>query len=85
MYVWLTQSHKKTIFGTNFFAFEPDRAAGQSPFAMSRQFWIYWALSVPLTIVTLGLWLWWNSRAEHLKLARFRANNLRAQRIALAE
>ncbi|KAF2631393.1 hypothetical protein BU25DRAFT_454846 [Macroventuria anomochaeta] len=44
-----------TIFGTNFFSFEPDRDAGQPLFAVSRQFWVYWALSVPLTVATLAL------------------------------
>ncbi|OAG08765.1 uncharacterized protein CC84DRAFT_1204042, partial [Paraphaeosphaeria sporulosa] len=62
-----------TIFGSNFFSFEPDGGAGQPSFTVSHQFWIYWALSVPLTAVTLALWFWWSRWVEHLRLSRFRA------------
>ncbi|KAE8873266.1 hypothetical protein PTNB73_02417 [Pyrenophora teres f. teres] len=51
-----------TIFGTNFFSFEPDRGTGKSSFAVFHLFWIYWALSIPLTVVTLAWWFWWTSR-----------------------
>lgn len=72
-----------TIFGTNFFSFEVETEAGQSSFAMSRQFWIYRALSIPLTVTTLALWFWWSRWAEHLRLSRPRADAFRDKYISL--
>lgn len=80
--VWLRRILVQTIFGTNFFSFEPDKGVGRSSFAVSRQFWIYWALSVPMTVTALALWLWWSSWAEHLRLSRSRSGALRAKNIA---
>lgn len=78
----LTRPVGQTIFGTNFFSFQPDRDAEQSSFAVSRRFWIYWALSIPLTVATLALWFWWSRWTEHLRLSRSRADTLRAKHIA---
>jgi hypothetical protein len=61
IYEWLTRPVGQTVFGTNFFSFERDGSTGRPSFAVSHQFWIYWALSVPLTVVTLALWFWWSS------------------------
>ncbi|KAF2822339.1 hypothetical protein CC86DRAFT_385323 [Ophiobolus disseminans] len=41
VYVWLTRLVAQTIFGINFFLFEPSRDARQFSFAVSSQFWIY--------------------------------------------
>lgn len=82
---FLPATFVSTIFGTNFFSFEPDGDAGRSSFAVSSQFWIYWALSVPLTVATLALWFWWSRWAEHLRLSRSRTNRLRARHTAPSE
>jgi hypothetical protein len=82
VHVWLARPVAQTIFGNNFFSFEPGRDAGRSSFAVSRQFWIYWALSVPLTVATLALWFWWSRWAEHLRLSRTKSDSLRARHIA---
>jgi hypothetical protein len=72
----------QTIFGTNFFSFQPDRDVARSSFAVSHRFWIYWALSVPLTIVTLASWFWWSRWAEHIRVSRPKADTLRPKHIA---
>jgi len=35
---------------------------------MSRDFWIYWAVTIPVTAITVVLWYWWQHRAENVEL-----------------
>jgi hypothetical protein len=35
-----------------------------SPPVVSRQFWIYWACSIPLTLVIVLIWFIWERRRE---------------------
>lgn len=37
---------------------------------VSRQFWMYWAVSIPLTFVTLTLWFAWMRKQERRHRAR---------------
>ncbi|KAG2412987.1 hypothetical protein HFD88_010546 [Aspergillus terreus] len=46
------------IFGTNFFDFN---SSFNDTWATSNKFWVYWAVTVPLTAITLILWAWWHS------------------------
>ncbi|GAB1218232.1 hypothetical protein ATERTT37_007485 [Aspergillus terreus] len=46
------------IFGTNFFDYN---APSDDRWATSNKFWVYWAVTVPLTAITLILWAWWHS------------------------
>jgi len=40
-----------------------------SPVQVSSAFWIYWAVTVPLTLVVVGVWrLWLYLRHRHLQL-----------------
>lgn len=42
---------------------------------ISSRFWLYWAISLPLTILTLGIWAIWVNRVylnPKLFLARMR-------------
>ena len=36
-------------------------------FVISKHFWIYWAITVPLSLFTLGLWFVWDRRASAKK------------------
>ena len=48
----------QTIFGSQFFNFdETDR--GES-FTMSRHFWIFWIITVPLTVIVLVIWVYFH-------------------------
>jgi O-antigen/teichoic acid export membrane protein len=58
----------------NFFSFEPSGDGGRSSFIVSRHFWIYWAFAVPMTVVTLVMWMWWNRWAKHLTLSKSKAD-----------
>ena len=33
---------------------------------MSGSFWIYWAVTLPLTITVVGIWLVWTNRQDVL-------------------
>ncbi|KAL9113765.1 MAG: hypothetical protein Q9227_002210 [Pyrenula ochraceoflavens] len=39
---------------------------------LSDRFWIYWAVTVPLTVLTVGLWLIWDHRSTILAQVRNR-------------
>lgn len=31
---------------------------------VSDRFWVYWAVTLPLTLVIIGIWLLWTNRKE---------------------
>jgi len=43
------------IFSTSFFDFNPDT----DEWSISSMFWVYWAVTIPITSITAGLWLFW--------------------------
>ncbi|KAF2650729.1 hypothetical protein K491DRAFT_782420 [Lophiostoma macrostomum CBS 122681] len=45
------------MFSMSFFGFSPD----EDRWAMSKQFWIYWAIAVPVTLTTLLVWHYWDN------------------------
>jgi hypothetical protein len=47
-------SGPQSILGTNLVAFS---SADSSNFQVSKQFWIFIVLTIPLTIITLGSWV----------------------------
>ncbi|QSS65883.1 hypothetical protein I7I51_06734 [Histoplasma capsulatum] len=46
-----------TLFGMNFFNFSVDENTGKQTFAMSHKFWIYWAISLPVTAAVILAWV----------------------------
>ncbi|KAK8040860.1 hypothetical protein PG994_013867 [Apiospora phragmitis] len=46
-----------SIFSMSFFKFDTDTS-----WAMSHNFWIYWAWAVPTTLLTLALWYYWQKQ-----------------------
>lgn len=75
---FLPATFVSTLFGMNFFSFEPSEGVERSSFTVSRHFWIYWAFSVPMTFVTLALWFGWSHGAKRLRLSSSRSGALRA-------
>lgn len=49
--LYLPGSFISGIFGSNFFNYSPG-SDGRPDWNMSSKFWIYWAVTIPLTIVT---------------------------------
>jgi hypothetical protein len=48
------------LFGTNFFDFD---SPTPGLWAHSN-FWLYWAVAVPLTMATMGIWAAWHRRTD---------------------
>ncbi|KAH8679210.1 hypothetical protein BGZ61DRAFT_69203 [Ilyonectria robusta] len=58
------------IFSMSFFNYSPE----SDSWSVSEKFWLYWAIAVPITVVTPLLWQYWHrffpsQRAEEAKLA----------------
>ncbi|KAL4958696.1 uncharacterized protein BDV14DRAFT_207545 [Aspergillus stella-maris] len=58
--VYLPGTFVSGLFGTNFFSFEPSTP---DEWAQSH-FWLYWAVAVPLTMLTMGVWAAWYWRTS---------------------
>jgi len=52
--LYLPASFVASILGMNLFAFQ---SADSSDFQISKQFWIFIVLTVPLTLITVGSWV----------------------------
>ncbi|KAF7596890.1 hypothetical protein BBP40_011935 [Aspergillus hancockii] len=70
--IYLPASFVSTLLGMNLFDFEGPNGEG---FRMSDQFWIFVAIAVPLTLLTLGSWYiftQWHLRMRKKKLEQSR-------------
>lgn len=47
------------IFSMSFFDFDPNTAQWK----VSKDFWVYWVVAVPITAITASMWKWWNKLA----------------------
>ncbi|KIW66591.1 hypothetical protein PV04_05909 [Phialophora macrospora] len=56
--IFLPISTVATIFGSQFFNFIDSDS--QDAFHVSTKFWIFWAITVPLTIVVLTIWIYFH-------------------------
>lgn len=56
--VFLPGAYLASVFSMSFFNFQADRTT------ISNQFWIYWAFTVPITAVIVGVWYVWEKRRE---------------------
>lgn len=56
---------KQGIFGTNFFDFN---APTEATWTTSDRFWLYWAITVPLTAATLVAWVLWHNLPKWIPL-----------------
>lgn len=55
------------IFGTNFFNYTPGAQNSQTdlpPWNMSDKFWVYWAVTIPVTLATVMAWAVWQYHRE---------------------
>ncbi|PLB54124.1 hypothetical protein P170DRAFT_504932 [Aspergillus steynii IBT 23096] len=58
--VYLPGTFVSGLFGTNFFDFAP---GDDSDWKTASTFWMYWAVTIPLTLVTVVIWALWHWRA----------------------
>ncbi|GAB1198565.1 hypothetical protein APSETT444_007891 [Aspergillus pseudonomiae] len=49
------------IFGSNFFDYQ---SGEKESWEMSHKFWLYWVVTIPLTLATFAVWALWHYRAK---------------------
>ncbi|KAK4443975.1 hypothetical protein QBC34DRAFT_488113 [Podospora aff. communis PSN243] len=61
-----------SVFSTPFFFFEPGHESGNT-LTVSSQFWIYCAFAIPISLLTWGLWTFWDisSRKKQARTMRW--------------
>ncbi|KAE8423748.1 hypothetical protein BDV36DRAFT_321 [Aspergillus pseudocaelatus] len=59
--IYLPGTFVSGIFGSNFFDFQ---SGEKESWEMSREFWLYWAVTIPLTLATFTVWALWHYRAQ---------------------
>ncbi|KAE8167581.1 hypothetical protein BDV40DRAFT_170365 [Aspergillus tamarii] len=59
--IYLPGTFVSGIFGSNFFDFQ---SGEKESWEMSREFWLYWAVTIPLTLATFAVWMLWHYRAQ---------------------
>ena len=52
----------QSVFSMSFFNFSPSSDGRHGKWFVSDSFWLYWAVSFPLTLVTIASWLSWQKR-----------------------
>ncbi|KAL4758902.1 uncharacterized protein BDW70DRAFT_89015 [Aspergillus foveolatus] len=55
--VYLPGTFVSGLFGTNFFSFQADPG---NTWLMADEFWLYWAVTLPLTFATVVIWAIWH-------------------------
>ncbi|RDW68960.1 uncharacterized protein DSM5745_08720 [Aspergillus mulundensis] len=58
--VYLPGTFVSGLYGTNFFSFQADPG---NTWLMADEFWMYWAVTLPLTFATMlvwAIWHWWD-------------------------
>ncbi|KAL4813868.1 hypothetical protein BDW67DRAFT_101469 [Aspergillus spinulosporus] len=55
--VYLPGTFVSGLFGTNFFSFQADPG---NTWLMADEFWLYWAVTLPLTLATVVIWAIWH-------------------------
>jgi len=58
--LFLPGTFVSSLFGMNFFSFDEEN--GQQRWQVSGKFWLYWAVTAPLTLCTILIWALANYR-----------------------
>lgn len=56
--IFFPGAYLASVFSMTFFNFQNGEDT------VSSQFWIYWAVSIPLTMIIVGIWYVWEKRRE---------------------
>lgn len=56
--VFLPGAYLASVFSMTFFNFQ-----NEGP-KVSNQFWIYWVVTIPVTVVIVGMWYIWEKKRE---------------------
>jgi len=58
--IFFPGAYLASVFSMTFFNFQDDNQGHE----ISGRFWIYWAVTIPLTSVIVGIWWVWERRRE---------------------
>jgi heme/copper-type cytochrome/quinol oxidase subunit 2 len=58
--VFLPGAYLASVFSMTFFNFQASDGTPQ----VSKEFWIYWVVTIPITIVIVGVWYVWEKKRE---------------------
>lgn len=61
-----TNETTKSLFSTTFFNFSPGSDTTPQQWVMSSEFWIYFAVAVPVTLLTIACWFVWTKHSMRL-------------------
>ncbi|KAB8258594.1 hypothetical protein BDV32DRAFT_125511 [Aspergillus pseudonomiae] len=59
--IYLPGTFASGIFGSNFFDYQ---SGEKESWEMSHKFWLYWVVTIPLTLATFAVWALWHYRAK---------------------
>ncbi len=69
--IFLPATYLASIFGMSFFDFIPDSSGdsslgggNSSPSPVSPLLWVYFVITIPLTLAIVVCWRWWDRRRE---------------------
>lgn len=66
--IFLPGEFMSSLFGMGIFNWQPDDSSGGGTAVVSYDFWVYWALTIPLTILILVLWrAWWVGQDRYFR------------------
>ena len=63
--VFLPGTFMATLFSSDMFDWGDDETDDKHSLTVSRKMWIYWVVTVPLTVMTLLMWMLWTRRETH--------------------
>lgn len=63
--VFLPGTFMATLFSINMFDWGDADSGETSSLTVSPSMWIYWAITVPLTLLTFLVWVFWSRRENH--------------------
>ena len=61
--LFLPGTYVASLFSMSVFDWQGSSAHAKSPI-VSHSFWIYWVITIPLTIMVMLGWIWWYRRAD---------------------
>ncbi|KAH8711821.1 hypothetical protein GQ44DRAFT_714242 [Phaeosphaeriaceae sp. PMI808] len=65
--IFLPATFTSAVFSMSFFDYSPATSTEVENWSVSSKIWIYWAVAIPLTLLTLFAWMFWK-RKVNLKL-----------------
>ena len=76
--VFLPGTFVATLFSIDMFDWGVVDSEETSSLTVSRSMWIYWAITVPLTVLTFLLWVFWSRRENHKSSKRLMIYRMKA-------